>query len=155
MKSKFLSLGVVLCLIAFSPACKTKQSAYKVAYEKAKEKPDIEEPVKFQEVEPIYQPPVVEKTEVKKEKITTVVGTGLKRFNVVIGSFQNKTNALSLKERMEADGFKVILVQNEAQMYRVIVATYDTRTDAAMARDDIKAKYAPTYADAWLLEQQY
>ncbi|MDR1121170.1 MAG: SPOR domain-containing protein [Dysgonamonadaceae bacterium] len=155
MKSRFLLLGVTLCLIASFPACKTKQSAYKVAYEKAKEKPAVEETVEYQAVEPVYQPPIVEKVEVKKEKVTTVVGTGLKRFSVVIGSFQNKTNALSLKERMEADGFKVILAQNEAQMYRVIVATYDVKTDAAIARDDIKAKYAPAYADAWLLEQQY
>ncbi len=156
MNSKIWLFGLALCLVCSFTACKSKQSAYKAAYEKAKEK---EPETTVEETTPVYKP----KTEttaqpeatVRKEKVTTVSGSGLKRFNVVIGSFQNKTNALSLQERMSAKGFNVILAQNESMMYRVIVASYDDKASAASKRDQIKAQYAPEFQDAWLLEQQY
>jgi cell division protein FtsN len=159
MKLRFLLWGVALCLVCSFSACKSKQSAYKAAYERAKEKEPVAVTQAPAEERPIVMPAPVSRptpaAEVKKEKVTAVAGTGLKHFSVVIGSFQNKTNALSLKERMEADGFNVILAQNESLMYRVIVASYDLKADAAAKRDEIKAGYAPDYADAWLLEQLY
>jgi hypothetical protein len=38
-------------------------------------------------------------------------------------------------------------------MYRVVVASYDDRVQAAQARDNFKAKYAsnPDFQKAWLL----
>ena len=38
-------------------------------------------------------------------------------------------------------------------MYRVIVASYDDRVQAAQARDNFKAKYAnnPEFQKSWLL----
>ncbi len=155
MKSKIWLFGLALCLVCSFTACKSKQSAYKAAYEKAKEKEPEETIVVVEETVPVSKPSTGIQATVKKEKITPVAGTGLKRYSVVIGSFQNKTNALSLKERMEGDGFNVILAQNEAGMYRVIVASYDSKDDAAAKRDQIKMKYAPAFEDAWLLEQQY
>ncbi|MDR2626858.1 MAG: SPOR domain-containing protein [Dysgonamonadaceae bacterium] len=155
MKSRFLLWGIVICFVCSFPACKSKQSAYKAAYERAREKPVTPAPVVEQVTTAPAPKPAPAIAEVKKERVTAVAGTGLKRFNVVIGSFQNKTNALSLKERMETEGFNVILAQNEAEMYRVIVASYDAKYEAAVKRDEIKAKYAPLYADAWILEQLY
>ena len=38
---------------------------------------------------------------------------------------------------------------------RVIVASFDNKADAADSRDAIKAKYAPNFQDAWLLERAY
>ena len=145
MNSKFWLFGLALCLVCSFSSCKSKQSSYKAAYEKAKEK-DATSSVATSNVSDAT---------VKKEKITTVSGSGLKRFSVVIGSFQNKTNATSLQERMLAEGFNVILAQNESLMYRVIVATYDDKSSAASRRDVIKVQYAPAFQDAWILEQQY
>jgi cell division protein FtsN len=161
MKSKFLLFAVTLCIACFFSACKSKQSAYKSAYERAREKErstteTATPPAAVIPAAPVYTPrPVPAEAEVKKEKVVTVAGSGLKRFGVVIGSFELKANAVSLKERMEAEGYNVVVAKNEIGMYRIIIASYDLKADAANARDQIKAKYAPTYADAWLLEQQY
>ena len=77
-----------------------------------------------------------------------------KNFSVVIGSFINNENASSLKSNIEKDGYRVILAQNEKQMYRVIVASFNTKDEAAAERDRIKAKYTPRFDDIWLLERQ-
>ncbi len=162
MNSKIWLLGIALCLVFSFSACKQKQSAYKAAYEKAKEKEPQETVVVVEELEPVSKPKVesttpksVEAPVIKKEKVTTVAGSGLKRFSVVIGSFQNKTNAVSLQERMQSEGFNVILAQNESQMYRVIVASYDQKESAVSKREEIKKQFAPSFQDAWILEQQY
>ena len=36
-----------------------------------------------------------------------------------------------------------------------IVASFNDKADAADSRDAIKAKYAPNFQDAWILERQY
>ena len=149
MNSKFWLFGLALCLVCSFSSCKSKQSAYKAAYEKAKEKDSQLDGASSASLSSSSD------AAVKKEKVTTVSGSGLRRFSVVIGSFQNKTNATSLQERMLAEGFNVILAQNESLMYRVIVATYDDKSSAASRRDVIKIQYAPAFQDAWILEQQY
>ncbi|GHU91885.1 hypothetical protein FACS1894174_06410 [Bacteroidia bacterium] len=161
MKSKIWLFGLTLTLLFSLGACKSKESAYKAAYEKAKEK-ELEEEKSISEVTPVSKPAATTSSNgsyssasVQKEKLTTIDGVGLKQYSVVIGSFMNKTNATSLKERMQNQGYKVIIAQNEKQMYRVIVATFDNKADAAKERDVIKAKYNPEFSDAWLLEQQY
>ena len=150
MKSKFWVFGIALCMTFTFFGCKTNQSAYKAAYERAKER-------EVEEASPVTRSANVDTSDavVKKEKVTAISGNGLKRFSVVIGSFQNKTNATSLQSRMESEGFNVILAQNESQMYRVIVASYDDKARAASKRDEIKAQYAPAFQDAWILELQY
>ncbi len=158
MKSKIWVLGIVCCLTVSFVGCKSKQSAYKAAYEKAQEKETTtpSRPVTVEETTPISKPKsTTTNVDVQQEKLTTVSGTGLRRYNVVIGSFMNKTNALSLKERMEARGYNVILAQNPKQMYRVIVASYDDKYSAVLKRDDVKRNYAPDFQDSWILEQMY
>ena len=71
----------------------------------------------------------------------------------IIGAMDMEVNAL--KERMQNAGYKAILAQNEEGMLRVIVSSFDEKADAADSRDAIKAKYAPNFQDAWLLERQY
>lgn len=159
---KKLIIFSIVGLVAFGlTSCKSKQSAYKSAYEKAKEKQVVEQT--NTEVAPAQAPVVVNRqpaanATVRKERITAVSSVdaaGLRNFSVVIGSFMNKTNALALKDNMEKDGYKVILAQNEKQMYRVIVASFDMKEDAAAERNRIKAKYSPRFDDIWLLERQY
>ena len=94
----------------------------------------------------------------RTEKINAAQGedaSRLKRYSVVVGSFKNKTNAYALKERMQNDGYNAVLGENEQGMLRVIVASFDNKADAADSRDAIKAKYAPNFQDAWLLERAY
>ncbi len=160
MKSKIWLFGLALTLLFSLGACKSKESAYKAAYEKAKDK-EMEESKPVSEVTPVTKAPATTNSNsyssatVQKEKVTTIDGSGLKQFSVVIGSFMNKTNATSLKERMQQQGYSVTIAQNEKQMYRVIVATFDNKADAARERDAVKSKYNPDFQDSWLLELQY
>ena len=143
-----IAMGLVFGL----GACKPKQSAYKGAYDKAMEK-EVEAAPQ-EEVAPAPRPRPESSASSTKERVRVIDGGELRNFSVVIGSFGVKTNADGLKARMAAEGFKVVLVQNERDMYRVVVASFDEKYDAANERDRIKAKYAPDFQDAWLLEKQ-
>lgn len=159
--NKLWLLGAV-CIVFTLGSCKPKQSAYKAAYEQAKEREMANTPsqVTIADNEPVDVTPVSKPREAtaatRPERINAAAGedvSRLKRYNVVVGSFKNKTNAYSLKDRMVADGYSAVLGENEQGMLRVIVASYDNRDEAARSRDAIKAKYAPNFQDAWLLEK--
>ena len=163
--NKIWLFGAAVCMVLALGSCKPKQSAYKAAYEQAKEKEttapvevveeDVEEDVV--EVAPVSKPRT-STAKTRSERITVAQGedaSRLKRFSVVIGSFKNRTNAYSLKERMQNAGYNAVLGENEQGMLRVIIASFDNKADAADSRDAIKAKYAPNFQDAWLLERAY
>ncbi|GHV57616.1 cell division protein [Bacteroidia bacterium] len=158
MKSTGYLVGLMCMLaIAFS-GCKPKQSAYQKVYEAAQSRPTVYQ-AQTAPVAPSYTPaPAVQtapaNTTFQTEKVTAVDGRGIKQYSVVIGSFLNKTNAESLKTRMQNQGYTPVLAQNEKGMYRVIVATFDTKSDAYVQRDAIKERY-PEFSDAWLLERLY
>lgn len=149
----FASLALIT-LVSLS-SCKAKQSAYRKAYEQAKQRE-----VATQDTKPAaeYEAPAASTAApvtVRKERVSTYSGedaTRLKRFSVVVGSFQNPTNARSLKDRMEGQGYNAVLATNNAGMLRVIVASYDTRDEAVASRDAIRSRFAPDFKDAWLLE---
>ncbi|MDL2281872.1 SPOR domain-containing protein [Parabacteroides sp. OttesenSCG-928-G06] len=160
---KIWLFGAAICMVVAMGSCKPKQSAYKAAYEQAKEREMTTAPTEVIvekdeviEVAPVSKPRVAEAT--RTEKIKPAQGEDpnrLKKYSVVIGSFRNKTNAYSLKERMEGDGYHVVLGENDEGMLRVIVASFDDKSQAASSRDSFKSKYAPNFQDAWLLERAY
>jgi cell division septation protein DedD len=155
MKSKYLLVFLVTCILFTLDSCKSKESAYKAAYAAAKAK---EVPEEATVVTPIEEPEIVNFTPsevVLKEKITVIddLESSISQYNVVIGSFTNKTNALSLKERMVSRGYSAFLARNEKGMYRVIVATSSSKADAAMERDNIRNKYPSEFQDAWILDK--
>lgn len=81
----------------------------------------------------------------------------LKGFNVIVGSFGTKTNAENQKNKMKGRGYNAFLVRNEAGMFRVVAASYDTREEATKTRDKIRSTYPTengTCAEAWLLIPQ-
>jgi len=154
MKSKFYLLGLVFTLLLSVSACKSKQSAYQAAYEAAKAREMQEANDQLEEVTPVTKPTQPAATgNFQKERLTSVDGNGILPYSVVIGSFINKTNAESLKERMQKQGYSPVLAQNEKGMYRVIVATFNSRSSAIQERENLKDRYAPEFSDAWLLEQ--
>ncbi len=160
--NKICLLGAAVCMVFIFGSCKPKQSAYKAAYEQAKER-EMSQPTEVivveeevVEVAPVAKPRVNEAT--RTERINPAQGedaSRLKRYSVVIGSFQQPTNAYSLKSRMEGDGYSVVLGENEQGMLRVIVASFEDKNQAADSRDAFKQKYAPNFQDAWLLERAY
>lgn len=155
--NKIWLLGATMCMVLAFGSCKPKQSAYKAAYEQAKEK-ETTAPVEAYEepeetVAPVSKPRTADAS-TRQERIRAAQGedaSGLKRFSVVIGSFKNKTNAYSLKERMQDEGYKALLGENEQGMLRVIVSSFDTKADAIESRDGIRSQFH----DAWILERQY
>ena len=152
MKSKYLLGFLVFCALFTLDSCKSKESVYKAAYEAAKAK-ELQEDGS---VTSVIKPKVSDTATsaiVLKEKITVIDDfSSVQQYNVVIGSFTNKTNAISLKERMISRGHSVFLAQNEKGMYRVIAATFDNRTDAVAERDNIRKDF-PEFEDAWILDK--
>ena len=161
---KLAVLGMGLCVALAFTSCKSSESAYKKAYEKAKQQELAETPA-AEEAEAVAAPVVaapvaaaqaapVEVGTIREERVQLVSGAGLKAFSVVCGSFGVKANADGLKSKLDADGYNAkVVFTADKNMYRVIVASYDDRVQAAQARDNFKAKYAsnPDFQKAWLL----
>lgn len=147
-------------------ACKPKKSAYRQVYEQAKQREIVQNRSQRMDSETatpansgavLVSKPAQTDINVRRERLNTLEGedsSRLKSYSVVIGSFQNHTNAYSLKERMVADGYKPVLAKNEQGMLRVIVASFNSREEAASARESFKERYRPNFQDAWLLELQ-
>ena len=154
---KLVVLGMGLCMALAFTSCKSSESAYKKAYEKAKQQELAEAPAPAPVVAaPVAAAPTtpVAVGTVREEKVQLVSGEGLKAYSVVCGSFGVKANADGLKSKLDADGYSAKVVYNaERNMYRVIVSSFDSREDAARARDSFKAKYSNNaeFQKSWLL----
>ena len=127
------------------------------SYEKAKETSTSQAVNEVEAEEPVMQTPSAKHSgaAVQVEKVVAVNTSDAKslhEYSVVVGSFINKTNATALMNEMRNQGFNAFLARNEKDMYRVIVASYPEKSDAAEERDRIKVKYAPRFQDAWLLQ---
>lgn len=158
MKKNVL-FGLMSILLVIT-SCKTKESAYKQAYEKAK----AQESTQVQVSAPVQVTPVATVTEstnnydatpVRQEQVAAVSVSGeLKAYSVVCGSFSLQANAQGLKDYLIGEGYKAGIVKNvEKNMFRVIIGSYDTKADAARARESFKQKY-PSRADfqgSWIL----
>ena len=162
---KYTVLCAGLCLALGMTSCGTKESAYKKAYEKAKQY-DTQTAQQAQPVEtstavvaPVQTRPandtrVTDNTDnvsVRQERVSMISGNGLKAYSVIVGSFGLVSNAEGLQQRLRDAGYQAQIVKNEDRnMYRVVAATFDSKADAARSRDQLRA----TYPDAWLLSNQ-
>jgi hypothetical protein len=156
---KFLFGGVCLCMVMAFASCKSSDSAYKKAYDKAKQQelaqPAVEE---TSEPAPVVAPIEVSKAtanagNVRSEKVSVISGEA-KEFSVICGSFGLRANAEGLRDYLIGQGYSpVILFNADNNMYRVAVSTFSDRASAAEARDAFKAKYStrPDFQGAWLL----
>lgn len=164
---KLMMLGAVACVALSFTGCKSSESAYKKAYEKAKsqersgyaqqeetlaevtETPTVA-PV---ETQPVVETPVVDNYEnetVRRENVSVVNGAGLKMFSVVVGSFSVKANAEGLQQRLKGAGYNAQIAYNSGNnMYRVVASTFDSKASAVQSRNQLRAQYA----DAWLLSK--
>ena len=148
-----LIAGTVLSL----SACKSSKNAYKEAYEKAVEgdapKAVIEEPVVTDNQAPTAED--VSNISVREEKVSVVSGEQeIKAYGIVCGSFSLKANADALRERLVNDGYKAVVVVNEAgKTYRVVCASFDTKEEAVAERTKFKARYPDNqdFQSAWIL----
>lgn len=156
---KSVLFGLLSVLLVFA-SCKSKESAYKQAYEKAKAQESAQVQVNAPvQVTPVATTPVAsdnyDQTPVRQEQVAAVSVTGtLKAYSVVCGSFSLQANAQGLKDYLVGEGYAAGIVKNvDKNMFRVIIGSYDTKAEAARAREAFKVKY-PSRADfqgAWIL----
>lgn len=157
-------LGAAMCVALSFTGCKSSESAYKKAYEKAKAQEQtstdnddsmkqdapVVAPVETVQ-QPVNQAPVVDNYDnepVRRENVAVVNGAGLKAYSVVVGSFGVKANAEGLQQRLQNAGYSAQVAFNSGNnMYRVVAATFDSKASAVQSRNQLRA----TYADAWLL----
>ncbi|WP_434503577.1 SPOR domain-containing protein [Prevotella sp.] len=157
---KSLVLCAGLCVAFAFTSCKSSESAYKKAYEKAKAQEQAQSADVAQTsapiVTPLEQKPATQTTVVdnadnavvRQESVTVVSGPALKNFGVVVGSFSLKANAEGLQGTLKSAGYDPSIVYNsERNMYRVVAASFDGKVDAVKGRNTLRAMYA----DAWLL----
>ena len=159
MKKVLFGLASLLFVLT---SCKSKESAYKQAYEQAKAQEITDVQVNApMDITPVEVAPVAPAEEnydaapVRQEQVQAVSVSGdLKPYSVVCGSFSLQANAQALKEYLVGEGYKAGIVKNvEKNMFRVIIGSYDTKPEAAKAREAFKVKY-PSRADfqgSWIL----
>ena len=159
---KYMVACAGLCVALAFTSCKSSESAYRKAYEKAKaqEASGVTDPNQGTEeiavVAPVVEKPATEtvvvdnadNVPVRQESLSVVNGAGLKSFSVIVGSFSVQANAEGLQSTLRSQGYDAQVAYNSAnQMYRVVAATFDTTPEAVNSRNEIRSQYP----DAWLL----
>lgn len=162
MKNYFL-LGAAVCVALSMVSCKSSESAYKKAYEKAKQQRQAEvqqqptattttttvAPVTtVTPVQTVTTAPVATES-TRTEDLTLVNGAGLKAYSVVVGSFSIRANADNLQKTLKNNGYQAQIATNPQGMYRVIATTYDDLNSAVSSRNALRTQYP----DAWLLRK--
>lgn len=153
-KLSVLSLG--LCIVLALASCKSKESMYKKAYEKAQAQ-EVQQPATTEPVVTPLEPTTpsestnteVDNASVRQENVSLVAGSGLQNFSVVVGSFSLKANAEGLYNTLKNSGYDAQIVFNsERNMYRVVASTFVDKAGAVKSRNELRAS---KYPDAWLL----
>lgn len=155
MVKKFLTCVAIIGAFALV-SCKSSESNYRMAYEKAKAQEMAEqqttEPVSVQPVVSVQTPATESNANVRSERLNVMNGGTLKAYNVVCGSFKSVDNANNLRNTLVNAGYSAQVAQNpETGMYRVIASSFENKADAVTSRDKLRA----TYKDAWLLYRTY
>jgi cell division protein FtsN len=160
MKNYFV-LGAAVCVALSMVSCKSSESAYKKAYEKAKQQRQTQvdqptttttttttQPTVVAPVQTVTTAPVATEN-TRSENLTLVNGTGLKAYSVVVGSFSIRANADNLQKTLKNNGYSAQIATNPQGMYRVIASTFDDLTSAVNSRNALRNQYP----DAWLLRK--
>lgn len=158
MKHYFL-LGAAVCVAVSMVSCKSSESAYKKAYEKAKAQqtttvqtqPAVttQPATTVAPVQTVTTAPVATNENTRTENVTLVSGDGLKAYSVVVGSFGIRANADNLQRTLANNGYAAQIATNPNGMFRVIAATFDDLGSAVQSRNTLRSQYP----DAWLLRK--
>ena len=160
--NKKLMMGAAIATVFAMTSCKSSESAYKKAYEKAKA--NQETAVTATEVTPVQRQETVQVTPVetvdysnvavRTENVTVVTGNPLKAYSVVVGAYSIKANADRTADFLSAKGYQPQIVMNQERgLYRVVAFTNDSKAEAARTRDVVK-NLREDFAEAWLLYQK-
>ena len=148
---KYTLICIGLCAAMAFTSCKSSESAYKKAYEKAKQydtQTAQQEAAQAQEavVAPVEAKPAdqarvvdnLDNISVRQESVQLIHGNGLNAFSVVVGSFGLLSNAESLYQRLKDAGYDAQVVKNEDKnMYRVVASSFAEKASAVSSRERI------------------
>lgn len=158
MRNYFV-LGAAVCVALSMASCKSSESAYKKAYEKAKAQQTatvvqpqptvVAQPTTVTPVQTITTAPVATNENTRTENLTLVSGGGLKAYSVVVGSFSIRANADKLQQTLANSGYSAQIATNPQGMFRVIASTFDDLSGAVQSRNNLRSQYP----DAWLLRK--
>lgn len=174
---KQLFIALSLCSVVLLTGCKSKESAYRQAYERARAQEGAvtntaqagqagnsnataadSVVVVSVPTTPATVPAETDNTPVRTIPggFSVISGSPLKAYSVVVGSFLTQANAEGLMSTLKNQGYDARVVKtnetinNQTGWFRVIAASYDDKASAARMRNDLTA----TYAGAWLLYQK-
>lgn len=163
MKKLFVIAFAACVAFSFTSCKSSKNSAYKTAYDEARQSELAEGDAQMSEavdIAPVASSTNAAKTDVdttyRTEKVVLSSGTegSLKAFSVVCGSYSRKEGAENIRQALVDEGYNAIVVQNPSSgLYRVVCASCDTKEEAAVIRDKFKADHPRNndYQKAWLL----
>lgn len=72
------------------------------------------------------------------------------KYHVVVGSFSKKENAKSLQSILNSEGNKSIVVVNEQNMFRVLIASFNDYNQAHVRIKEIETRFP----GSWVLVQK-
>lgn len=170
---KNLLVVLSLCSMVALVGCKSRESAYKQAWEKAQaqqtatdqnEQQVVTTPVE-ESTKNVVETPVAPATtpsaaNAENADVRTIPGgvnltkgNPLKVYSVVVGSFVTQVNAEDLMTRLQGQGYDARVVRTNETIngqtgwYRVIASSYDDKASAVQSRDGLRTQFP----DAWLL----
>ena len=165
-KNLFVVLGLGAAVLLTS--CKSRQSAYRQAWEKAQQTQNDAaqgeqqttsdtqaETVTVTPVTPAQTTIATDDSDVRTidGETSVIKGGALKTYSVVVGSFVTQANAESLQQRLSDQGYESrVLKTNETingktGWFRVIATSYDDKSSAIQSRNSLRGQYP----GAWLL----
>ena len=156
---KILLMGAAVCAVFMMSSCKSKESAYKKAYEKAKAQQTetttttpVQQVTTQTTVTPVTTAPVADYSNVavRNESVAFVEGSPLKQYGVVVASVTIKSNGVALMQKLAGQGYNSCVAQaqvNGQTFYRVVACSFDTKPEAAQKRAQLEGQYP----GAWLL----
>ncbi|MCQ2244840.1 MAG: SPOR domain-containing protein [Bacteroidaceae bacterium] len=168
MKKSLIMFAAMAVAVSFT-SCKSSESAYKKAYEKAKaaeEKagyvtettstieetttyvPTVEKQNSYTET-PVQTYQSTESVPTRQESYSMIDGEGLKAYSIVVGSFGVKANAERLQSSLRGQGYNAQIVRTANNLYRVVAASSDSMSDIVSDKNRLKS----SYADAWILRK--
>lgn len=168
-----LVLGLAVLSVALLGSCKSQESAYRQAYEKAKAQQvststdetttvQVAPRTETKTEETVTVTPVTSTTSTAVDHsdvrtieggVTVVNGDKLLAYSVVVGSFLTQANAEGLMNTLKNKGYASRVVKTNETInghtgwFRVIASSFNDKASATQSRDELKG----TYAGAWLL----
>lgn len=171
---KNLVLAMGLCAVALLTSCKSRESAYRQAYEQALNQSKTQTNEQQVTTDNTQAPVTVVTpvTPVQSETTTTTTittdhsdvreingnmevtdGNALQAYSVVVGSFVTKANADAQMARLKNEGYDARIIKTNETInghtgwYRVIASSFNDKGSAAQSKSSLASKYP----GAWIL----